>query len=62
MTDSYGYTCLVCGKAYYNEDETLITVRRTVHAALGVRTTVWSGHVCDKCLCENMGFKLEAEL
>lgn len=47
-----GFRCGVCGEAYYNADETTVTIRRVAYRrkAESATTTVWEFHICDKCL------------
>ena len=44
------YTCLLCGEEFWNVTETKVIVKRTERDETNMKTTVWQGEVCDKCL------------
>ena len=53
------YTCLLCNEEYWNTTETKVIVKRTERDETNVKTTIWQGEICDKCL--NKILKMEVE-
>ena len=44
------FTCLLCKEEYWSVTETKVIVKRTERDETNVKTTVWQGEICDKCL------------
>ena len=57
-----GRMCFICCEPNWNDNETLITVRRTevdVDKPGERRSLVWSGMICDQCLKKHLGILFE---